>query len=136
MKILAIYCDEFSYKTALKNLESAETVSETISFKDIQIAFIQIEEHDTEKPKSSEKKLLNFVKWVARNNKTKKILLHSFAHLSDSKASPEFTKEIFDNVEKRLHNADYEAFQTPFGYFLDLNINAPGFSMARVFKSF
>jgi len=26
--------------------------------------------------------------------------------------------------------------QTPFGYFLDLKMDAPGFSLARVFKSF
>jgi hypothetical protein len=136
MKILAIYCDEFSYKPGKKNLESVEDISDFEEFKDVQLAFIQAEMHDEENAKSIEKKLLNFLKWVARNNSTKKILLHSFAHLSESKASAEFTKQLLDNVEKRLKNVDYIASQTPFGYFLDLNLSAPGFSMARVFKSF
>jgi hypothetical protein len=61
--------------------------------------------------------------------------LHSFAHLSESKASPEFTKEIFNEAEKRLLNAGYSVAQTPFGYFLDLNIKAPGFSQARIWAS-
>jgi hypothetical protein len=61
--------------------------------------------------------------------------LHSFAHLSESKAEPKFTQELFNKVEERLKNAGYTVNQTPFGYFLDLHINAPGFSLARVFKA-
>ena len=33
-----------------------------------------------------------------------------------------------------LENADYQVEQTPFGYFLDLKVDAPGFSLARVYK--
>jgi hypothetical protein len=59
----------------------------------------------------------------------------SFAHLSYSKASTEFTKAVFDQAEKRLQNAGYVTAQTPFGYFLDLQIDAPGFSLARIWAS-
>ncbi|VAX26204.1 fragment of protein derived from threonyl-tRNA synthetase, partial [hydrothermal vent metagenome] len=38
--------------------------------------------------------------------------------------------------EQRLKNADYEVSQTPFGYFLDLDVKAPGHSFARLFKEF
>ena len=75
------------------------------------------------------------LKWAASKNNTKRIILHSFAHLSESKASPEFTNELFNKAETRLKNANYEVFQTPFGYFLDLDLNAPGYSLARIFKS-
>lgn len=53
-------------------------------------------------------------------------VLHSFAHLSESKADPEFTKALFDRVEERMSNAGYVVHQTPFGYFLDLRLEAPG----------
>jgi len=66
----------------------------------------------------------------------KKIILHSFAHLAETKADPHFTKEVFDKAEIRLKNADYECWQTPFGYFLDLDVKAPGVSQARIFKGF
>ncbi|NEW83156.1 MAG: hypothetical protein GZ094_12420 [Mariniphaga sp.] len=37
---------------------------------------------------------------------------------------------------KTLEDAkDITTEQTPFGYFLDLNINAPGFSLARIWAS-
>ena len=131
-----IFCNRFAYKPAIKNLDNAEEITEGKVYEKVQTAFIQVEEHDMENPKSSEKKLLNFVKWVARKNECTDVVLHSFAHLSESKADPDFTKQLFDNVETRLENAGYKTVQTPFGYFLDLEVEAPGFSMARVFKSF
>jgi hypothetical protein len=63
-------------------------------------------------------------------------VLHSFAHLAEEKGSWEFTKELFDRAEERLDKSGYETHQTPFGFFLDLNVDAPGHSLARIFKSF
>ena len=136
MKVLVMYVEEFAYKPAQKNLDNAEEVTEGGSFKDSIVAFIQVEESDEEKDvKSREKKLVNHLKWTARKNSCKKVILHSFAHLSDSKASIEFTKELFDLAEKRLQNAEFTTAQTPFGYFLDLDIKAPGFSLARIWAT-
>lgn len=136
MKVLSMYVDEFSYQTALKNLDSEEDISVGMSFSKAILAFIQVEEWDEENDvKLREKKLVNHLKWVARKNQTNSIILHSFAHLSESKASPEFTKELFNLAEKGLQNAEYETAQTPFGYFLDLTIKAPGFSLARIWAN-
>ncbi len=138
MKLLMIYCNRFGYKPAIKNLEEVEVHTDSAYFEQVQVMFIQVEEEDEVegRGKSVEKKLLNFAKWIARKNETTKIVLHSFAHLSESKASVEFTKTLLDKIEVRLKNVDYEVAQTPFGYFLDLEIDAPGFSLARVFRSF
>ena len=133
MKVLVMYVNEFSYVPAEKNLESAEEVTSGGSFNDAILAFIQVEEKDEEKEvKSREKKLVNHLKWAARKNSTQRIILHSFAHLSESKASLGFTHELFNLAEKRLLNAGIETAQTPFGYFLNLKIDAPGFSLARI----
>ncbi len=128
-----MYVDEFSYTPAQKNLDTAEEITEGATYTDSILAFIQIEEGDEEYDlKSREKKLVNHLKWTARKNSCKNIILHSFAHLSDSKASAEFTKEIFDLAEIRLQNGGYTTAQTPFGYFLNLNLKAPGHSLARI----
>lgn len=133
-----IYCDRFAYKPAIKTLEEVAEHTESREFTNTQVAYIQVEEGDEapDRQKSIEKKLLNFIKWISRKNNTKNVVLHSFAHLSESKASPEFTKELFNRIEKRLKNVDFEVAQTPFGYFLDLDVQAPGFSLARVFQDF
>lgn len=136
MKVLVMYVDKFAYKPALKNLDTEEDISQGATFENSILAFIQVEESDEEKEvKSREKKLVNHLKWTARKNDCKNVILHSFAHLSESKASVEFTKELFDLAEIRLQNAGFETAQTPFGYFLDLDIKAPGFSLARIWAT-
>ena len=133
MKVLVIYCTSFSYLPATKTLPDFEDVTTGQTFTDCIVAFIQVEEEDEEKEVSGrEKKLVNHLKWTARKNNTNTIVLHSFAHLSASKASVNYTKILFDQAEQRLQNGGYCTEQTPFGYFLDLNINAPGFSLARI----
>ena len=136
MKLLMIYTTRFSYKPTIKTIESMPDFSEEKEFQNVQTAFIQVEEKDKEKEGEVIKKLLKNLKWVAGKNETKHIILHSFAHLSESKADPVFTKALFDKVEERLVNTGYTVNQTPFGYFLDLGVEAPGFSLARVFKQF
>ena len=136
MKLLLMYCTQFNYKPISKTLEDFPEVNEEGKFENILLAFIHAEENDEENTKSVETKLLKNLKWAAKKNETTKIVLHSFAHLAETKANPHTTKDIFDKVETRLTNADYEAFQTPFGYFLDIGIKAPGVSQARIFKEF
>ncbi len=131
-----MFVDEFSYKPQQKNQESADEITEGRSFRKAILSFIQVEQTDEENDlKSREKKLVNHLKWVARKNMCNSIILHSFAHLSESKASAEFTKALLGEAEKRLRNGGYSVSQTPFGYFLDLNIKAPGFSLARIWAN-
>ncbi len=136
MKLLLIYCKEFAYTPKIKTIESAPDHTDSMEFENIQTAFIQVEEEDIEREAEISKKLLKNIKWVCGKNDTnKRIVLHSFAHLSESKAPPDFTRSLFDKIDERLTNSGFEVFQTPFGYFLDLRVDAPGFSLARVFKS-
>jgi predicted deacetylase len=126
----------FSYSPASKTIPDVEDVNEGAEFDNCISAFIQVEESDEEKDiLSREKKLVNHLKWTARKNNTNTIILHSFAHLSESRASVEFTKSLFDKAQKRLQNAGYKTAQTPFGYFLDLKVDAPGYSLARIWAS-
>ncbi len=136
MKLLMIYCERFAFNPVNKTLEDFPEVNDGGEFEDALVAFIQTEAEDEENPKSVETKLVKNLKWGAKKNNTKQVVLHSFAHLSESKADPHFTKDLFDKAEARMHNADYECSQTPFGYFLNIDVKAPGVSQARIFKSF
>jgi hypothetical protein len=131
-----IYTEKFSYKTNIKNLESVEYYEENKKIVNALVGFIQVEQKDEEDISKTETKMIKNLKWAANKNNTKNIILHSFAHLSLSKADEKITKEMFDRAEKRLENSGYEVSQTPFGYFLDLDIQAPGKSLARIFKEF
>lgn len=134
MKILMIYSEEFAYTTAKKSLESVEELEEEKRFQNVQLAFIQMEKHDEEK--APLKKSANFIKWLRRKHEFDTVILHSFSHLSESKADPEFSANFLNQLEERLTKSGIKVFQTPYGYFLNLELKAPGFSLARVFKSF
>ena len=136
MKLLMIYADKFFYKTSIKNLEAVEIYDESKQVKNALVGFIQVEQKDEDDISKIETKMIKNLKWAAKKNETNLIVLHSFAHLSLSKADEEITKEMFNRAEKRLNDSGYNASQTPFGYFLDLDIQAPGKSLARVFKEF
>ena len=136
MKLLMIYGDQFAYRTRSKTLETVEEYQENKEIENALVGFIQVEKEDEEKMEKVETKLIKNLKWAAKKNNTNYIVLHSFAHLSLSKADPKFTIKIFDNAEKRLKDANFQTVQTPFGYFLDLDLKAPGSSLARVFKEF
>ncbi len=131
-----IFTTHFEYETAQNSLDEFRTDDNGKIYKNCLVAFIHAEENDQNDAKGVEDKLLKNVKWAAKKNETNIILLHSFAHLSETKADAGFTKKLFDAVENRLKNADYQAFQTPFGYFLNLKVEAPGNPLSRLFKSF
>jgi hypothetical protein len=136
MKLLMIYADQFTYKTRNKTLEIVEEYQGNKQIENVLVGFIQVEKEDEEKMDKVETKLIKNLKWAAKKNYTNRIVLHSFAHLSLSKAEPETTQRIFNNAEERLKKANYQTWQTPFGYFLDLDLKAPGKSLARIFKEF
>lgn len=137
MKVLVFYVSKFQYTPQQKSLDIApDNHNGTHTIEDAVLAFIHVEPSDQEESlKSRDKKLANHLKWCCRKNDTKKVVIHSFAHLSEAKADWEFTKELLDNCEQRLLNVGYETHQTPFGYFLDLHMDAPGNSLARLWKT-
>lgn len=136
MKLLMIYADRFAWRTAEKGLETAAEASEERRLEGVLVGLIHAEAQDETDPGRVETKLVKNLKWGARKNDTIRIVLHSFSHLAETKAPPEFTRALINRAEARLQAAGYEVWQTPFGYFLDLDLAAPGRSTARIFAGF
>jgi glycine betaine/choline ABC-type transport system substrate-binding protein len=63
-------------------------------------------------------------------------VLHSFNHLSSSKADPEFSQAVLEEVAERLTKKGFAVMLTPFGYFNEFAIHVAGDSLAKVFKEF
>ena len=136
MRVLFWYMDYFRYHPAVKTLDEFDDVQDDFEIKDAIVAFVHGEAEDEEKASKVETKLVKNLKWLAGKWNCKNIVLHSFAHLGESKSDPAFVKELFDRAQQRLEDVGYTVYQTPFGYFLDIEIKAPGKSLARVYKSF
>ncbi len=138
MRVLLWKVNRLKYNKSKKTLEKEYGGSvEKLDLKeDAVISFINVEKDDEENLDSKVTKLIKNIKWFCNKNKVKRVVLHSFAHLSESKASPENAKYILDKAEKRLESAGYEVFQTPFGYLLDFELFSKGEPLTRFFKEF
>jgi hypothetical protein len=100
------------------------------------VVFFHVEAEDVEKRSKVIQKFAKNVKWLCGKFTTKNVVLHSFNHLSGSKAEPDFSRELLVEVVERLERTDYQVMVTPFGYFNEFNLHVAGDSLAKVFKEF
>ncbi|MGW8286759.1 MAG: threonyl-tRNA synthetase editing domain-containing protein [Desulfobulbales bacterium] len=136
MKLLLFYTHSFSYETALKSLASVPDISKKEDTVDAVVVFFQVEAEDIEKQSKVIQKFVKNVKWLCGKFSTRQVVLHSFNHLSSSKADPEFSREVLEEVCERLQRTDFKVMITPFGYFNEFKLHVAGDSLAKVFKEF
>ena len=130
------YMPKFWYKTHAKSLPEAPDIQREVKIQDCVIVLVQAEEDDPHKGKKVLDKLLKNAKWLAGKFETRNIVLHFFSHLSESRADPEYARELLENAGGRLEQSGYVPHLTPFGYFCEMKMHIGGESLAKVFKSF
>ena len=135
MRVLFWYMDEFSWTPTIKTLEN-EPAGEPGRVEKAVVAFVHTEPNDEGQLGKQVTRLIKQLKWLAKKWETRKVVLHSFAHLAVEKSSPEFASDLFEQAKERLESVDYEVTCTPFGYFNDIRIDAPGQPLARIYKEF
>jgi Archaea-specific editing domain of threonyl-tRNA synthetase len=135
MRVLFWYCDRFDWTPAMKTLPDTPE-AEPAKNENAVVAFVHIEPGDVEAGSSAETKLVKNAKWLVRKWENTRVVLHSFTHLGEEKAEADKAQSLLDRAQKRLEKAGYSVVQTPYGYFLDLAIKAPGHPLARVYKEF
>jgi len=135
MKLLMFDSPTFWYKTYKKTVEDAENVEGEKSINNSVVVFLQSEGEDEERRGKVLKKAVGNISWLTKKNGRTRILLHSFAHLSESKSSIEFAQEMIESLQTKLTEKGFEVETTPFGYFLEFKIHVGGESLAKVWKS-
>lgn len=135
MKLLMFNTKEFWYRTFSKTLEDAEEIEKEETIKDAIVVFANVEKEDEAKMGRIVRKTVKNITWLAGKTGRDRVVLHSFAHLSDSKSSVEFAREVFRTIEDRLRGKGYKVSVTPFGYFLEFRLHVSGESLAKVWKA-
>ena len=136
MKLLMFYVHEWWYKTASKSLPEVLDREREESLKNATVIFFHSEAEDEADRERVLQKFVKNTKWIAGKFSTKSVVLHSFNHLSSSKAPPEFAESLLEEVKERLQRTGYEVMLTPFGYFNEFKMHVAGDSLAKVFKEF
>lgn len=134
MKLLLFYAPSFWFKTYRKVLEDVPESEEEEQFENAIVVFYQVEEEDVERRSGVLTKFVKNVKWLAGKFGSRTVVLHSFNHLSGSKAGPEFAGPLIEEARGRLERSGYTVGFTPFGYLNEWKLHVAGDSLAKVFK--
>ena len=129
------HANEFWFKTFSRTLDNVDKIDKEETIGKGLVIFIQVEKEDEERRDRIIKKAFENIKWLAKKAEAKEIVLHSFAHLSESKSSPEYAQETIVGIKKLLEEHNFITRVTPYGYFLEFKIHVLGESLAKVFKS-
>lgn len=134
MKLLSFYAPSFWFRTFEKALCQAPDQERDEEIREAVVAFYQAEEEDQGREAKVLSKLLKNIKWQAGKFGVKAVVLHSFNHLSASKAPPELAQGIAEEAKERLEQVGFAVTITPFGYLNEWKMHVAGPSLAKVFK--
>lgn len=134
MKLLMFYAPHFWYRTFVKTLPDMPDRDEEKECRNAVVIFFHAEARDEERQDKVVEKWVKNAKWLARKFDTLTIVLHSFNHLAETKASPETARAMTVEVRHRLERTGFTVLETPFGYLNEWKIHVAGDSLAKVFK--
>lgn len=131
MKTLNLHCDYIKFKAlkkALKNIDELvlDQPMEGEST-DCLAVLVAVEKQDTIE---SAERLVENIRDIAEQVKTKKIVLYPYAHLSSNLGNPELAIKILDETAKKLK--EFEITRAPFGYYKSFEVKVKGHPLAEL----
>ncbi|MHA1287911.1 MAG: threonyl-tRNA synthetase editing domain-containing protein [Candidatus Thorarchaeota archaeon] len=127
MRLLMFHVESFWYRPN-ESEDEKRTIGESL------VVWIHSEETDESNRSSVLRKIVKNIRWLAKKIECETVVLHSFAHLDDSKASPDFANLLIEEVATKLRNREYDVHIVPFGHFYEFDLHVKGPSLAKVFK--
>jgi len=135
MKLLMFLAKQFTFRPFEKTLPDASDGGGEVQLTDAAVVFVHAEPQDETDAAGLETKFVKNVKWIAGKRELKNIALHSFTHLAEASASPQFAETFLQSAAMRLRNTGYQVTLTPFGWVCEWELSVFGESLAKVFKS-
>ncbi len=128
MRLLMLHVDSFWYRPNELTSEDRTEIAESLH------VLIHSEKDDTENRAGVLRKMIKNIRWLTKKVDCNSVTLHSFAHLDDSKADPDFADSLIEEVASKLREREYNVHIVPFGHFYEFNLHVKGPSLAKVFK--
>jgi threonyl-tRNA synthetase len=135
MKTLNLHVDYIKFKPLKKALKSIGELSEKDKkekeVKEALVVLIAVEKGDTDTA-SVVKGLVENVKDIASQVKTKNIVLYPYAHLSKDLGNPEMAQDILEKAEKELDKEKFKVTRAPFGYYKEFELKVKGHPLSEL----
>ena len=135
MKLLMFLAKQFTFRPFEKTMPDAGDGGGEVQLTDAAVVFVHAEPQDETDAAGLETKFVKNVKWIAGKRELRNIVLHSFTHLAEASASPQFAETFLQSAAMRLRNTGYQVTLTPFGWVCEWELAVFGESLAKVFKS-
>ena len=133
VKLLLFYAHDYWLRPFEKSVPEAPDHSDEMTARDAVVALVHVEAADPAEHAKLVTKAIKQIKWLAGKFTTRRIVLHSFAHLAATRATPAEAEALLDDARARLVASDFEVQMTPFGYFNEFRLHVAGPSLAKVF---
>ncbi|HPJ87441.1 MAG TPA: threonine--tRNA ligase, partial [Candidatus Pacearchaeota archaeon] len=78
------------------------------------------------------KQLVENIKDIASQVKTKNIVLYPYAHLSKDLGSPEIAQEVLEKAEEELKKHKFHVARAPFGYYKEFELKVKGHPLSEL----
>ena len=119
MRLLMLHSDYFRYE-AVEKTRFSEEISKGEKFGNVDepvlVVFVCSEDVDEKDPFQVAGKAVEAIVDIAKQVKASNIVLHSFAHLSNSLSSPDVAKKVIVEMHRVLTSMGYNSMKTPFGW--------------------
>lgn len=133
MKLLLFYTHDYWLRPFEKSVPEAPDRDDELVARGAVVAFVHAEAADPEQHAKLVTKAVKQIKWLAGKFATRTVVLHSFAHLASTRATPGAADALLADMHARLTGAGYGVQVTPFGYFNEFRLHVAGPSLAKVF---
>jgi threonyl-tRNA synthetase len=133
MKILSLHVDYINFKPLKKALKKIGVLSETEKKgkKEGESLVVLTAVESGDSIEKSVKELVKNIKDIAKQVKTKNIVLYPYAHLSNTLASPEIAVGVLEKAEKELKK-DFKVVRAPFGYYKEFELKVKGHPLSEL----
>ncbi|MEK6833739.1 MAG: threonine--tRNA ligase [Nanoarchaeota archaeon] len=135
MKTLNLHVDYIKFKPlkkALKNIgELSEKDKKEKEVKEALVVLTAVEKCDSN-VSAVVKELVENVKDIASQVKTKNIVLYPYAHLSKDLGNPEIAQEILEKAENSLGKEGFKVTRAPFGYYKEFELKVKGHPLSEL----
>jgi len=119
VRLLMLHSDYFKYQV-VERTRFSEDVDEAeksgIINEPVLVVFVCSEKVDeagaSQVARKAAEEIINIASQVGTDN----VVLHSFAHLSNSLSSPKIAKKIIGEIHQNLSSRGYRSVKTPFGW--------------------
>ena len=134
MRFLVLHVDYFRCEITEKGRSPVvEPFEERVTeLREGLVVLVSVEKGDEVAPDVVAEKAAAELREIAGKTGTKRLVLHSFAHLFAELARPADAVSILQATEARLREVGIEVVRTPFGWFNTLEIRAKGHPLSRI----